>query len=299
MEIAENDIIFKRWGFVDSINPNSEPYLQKLEIAMAEFYNQQAIIQDYWIIAQSGNEQWKPQTHPYHCHLERLVEQQSTVIDFGCGSAHPIENLKHKNIQYIGIEWSSKQVEINSHKYPESNFICGNITSDHGLDEKADWAVSFFALEHCVRPHILLKRMFDSIKPAGKLALICPNFIQGMNSIRSGWRATSKKSKLRNSHYLDALLSYYQEKFVIPKQVHQIHQSSMKFPVYLYPRCLEAPYYSDNDAVYLSNEDKVADYFIQLGGEVLYSSKFLNQNIEDKESNMQEGNTLYLVIQKN
>ena len=51
MAIAENDILFKRWGFVDSINPNSEPYLQKLEIAMAEFYNQQAIIQDYWITA--------------------------------------------------------------------------------------------------------------------------------------------------------------------------------------------------------------------------------------------------------
>jgi len=283
--------IFRQWGFVDANSPESESELQKLEMQMATFYNQQARNQDYWIYAESGNEQWQSETHPYHYHLQQLIEEGSTVIDFGCGGAHPCNNLKHKDIRYIGIEWSSKQVEINREKYPDSEFICGDITADHGLEEKADWAVSFFALEHCVRPHILLKRMLDSVKPKGKVAIICPNFIFGMNSIRSGWKATSKKDKLRSLRFFDAIFSYFQEKFIIPNRVRAIHASSMQFPIYLHPRCLEAPYFSDNDAVYLVNEDKVADYFKGIGARVIHQSKSLNNA-------SQKGTILYLVVQK-
>lgn len=56
---------FKHWGFVDGIDINSEDALKILEKRMSEFYNQAASNQDYWSYAESANEHWKPETHPY------------------------------------------------------------------------------------------------------------------------------------------------------------------------------------------------------------------------------------------
>lgn len=282
---------FQQWGFVDAIDVKSEAALQTLEQQMAKFYNQAASNQDYWLHAESGNEFWKPQTHPYQCHLKTLIENGSTVIDFGCGSAHPAHNLREKNIQYIGIDWSEQQIQANCSKYPESHFICGDITAERGFDN-ADWAVSFFTLEHCVRPQLLLQRMYASIKPGGKVAIICPNLFSGMNSLKSGFEATTKRAKLRKLQLLDVLYSYYQERLVWPKRLQAIHQSSIQFPIYLSPRCLEAAFYADNDAVYLVTESKVINYFEQLGGELIYSSASF------KNSSGSESLMLYLVIQK-
>lgn len=292
MSKSKETLLFKSWGFIEAIDDDNEEDLNKLESQMAKFYSQAALDQSYWLYAESGNEQWNPETHPYQCHLKSIIENNSTVVDFGCGSAHPIKNLQDKHIQYIGIEWSEKQVNINRSQYPDSRFICGDITRDHELTENADWAVSFFALEHCVRPHVLLKRMYESVKPGGKVAIICPNFIYWMNSLRSGFRSTTKRDKLRKLQLLDLIFSYYQERVVLPKRVQAIHQSSIQFPIYLRPRCLSAPYYSDNDAVYLVSESKVAEYLKKLGGTILHSSASLGNHLSG------DSVIMYLVVQK-
>lgn len=286
-----NNNIFLDWNFVDAGNTENEAYLVKLEKQMSDFYNLPIVNEQYWIQADDSNKTWSPESHPYHCHLKSLIERKSKVIDFGCGSAHPITNLQDKDIKYTGIEWSEKQVEINRDKYPKANFIHGNITADYGLAETADWAVSFFVLEHCVRPHLLLQRMYESIKVGGHIGIICPNFTSGMNSIRSGFRATSKKDKLRKLQLLDTLFSYYQERWVLPKRFEIIHKSNIEFPIYLTPRCLNAPYYSDNDAVYLTNESRVAKYLEKMRAKIIFSSSSLKHNCNNNL-------VLYLVAQK-
>jgi SAM-dependent methyltransferase len=282
---------FLGWGFVDGKSQEDNDILVELEKQMSNFYNKTTTNKQYWLQADSNNKSWNAEEHPYHCHLKSLIEHGSHVIDFGCGSAHPMRNLQDKNVEYTGVEWSKKQVEINRDKYPKANFAYGNITADYGLAETADWAVSFFVLEHCVRPHLLLQRMYESIKPGGQIGIICPNFISGMNSIRTGFRATSKKNKLRSWQLIDALFSYYQELWVIPRRVKKIHQSSIEFPIYIYPRCLNAPYYSDNDAVYLTNESIVARYLEKMGAKILFTSISLDNNCNSDQ-------LLYIVAQK-
>jgi ubiquinone/menaquinone biosynthesis C-methylase UbiE len=281
---------FLKWDFVDAIDPNNKQELDLLENKMGEFYNQAALNHNYWEQT-NKNQDWKPETHPYHCHLQNLIKEGETVIDFGCGAAHSYNNLQEKNIDYIGIEWSKKQVSINQEKYPKAKFICGNINQDNSLENLADWAVSFFVLEHCVRPNLFLTKMYQSLKKGGKIGLICPNFKDGMNSIRTGFRATSKKEKINRFQLLDVIVSLYQEKKVIPQRIKSIHHSEMQFPIYLKPRCLNAPYYSDNDAVYLVRENKVADYLQQLGMKIIYNSR-------DIEKNQSESIILYLIAEK-
>lgn len=282
---------FFQWGFVDAIDLQKNEQLKLLETQMSEFYNRAALDHNYWQQT-NKNQDWKKETHPYHCHLKNLIEDGSKVIDFGCGAAHSYANLQMKNVDYIGIEWSKKQVEINQEKYPLAKFICGNITKDNSLKNIADWVISFFVLEHCVRPHLFLENMVESLKKGGRLGIICPNFKDGMNSIRSGFRANTKKDKLQKKQYLDLLISFYQEKWIIPQRVQAIHHSKLNFPIYLKPRCLNAPYYSDNDAVYLVRENKVAEYLQTLGMKIIYNSK-------DIEKNLSESAILYLIAEKN
>jgi SAM-dependent methyltransferase len=287
---------FRKWGFVDALDLESEKDLRKLEEQMQKFYNNLAFDQDYWILSESKNEIWKSDTHPYHCHWLSLVEKESSVVDFGCGSAHAIYNLNNsssRNVKYTGIELSKQQVQINISKYPDSKFIHGDIVEDHEI-QMVDWAISMFAIEHCVRPHLLLERMYQSLKPGGKLAILCPNFVSGMPSIRSGIRATTKSSKLHKLQLLDLFYSYYQEKYILPSRVKHILQSSILFPIYLYPRCLEAPFYSDNDAVALVVESKVAQYLELLGLKILHSSSTLFPKSKNSDSN----GILYLIAEK-
>jgi hypothetical protein len=132
--------------------------------------------------------------------------------------------------------------------------------------------MSLFAIEHCTRPDLLLKRMVETCKPGGRVAIICPDFSAGMNSLRSGRSAFTKKDKLQRLRLIDFLLSYVEEKWLWPARIREIHRSSMKFPIYLRPRCLDAPYFSDSDAVYLTSESKMASALRALGCEIEFTA---------------------------
>jgi ubiquinone/menaquinone biosynthesis C-methylase UbiE len=277
----------KTKDFIDSIDAENDSLLKSLESAMSKFYNQKAPSEGYWKHASQCNTEWDDVQFPFHKDLVSKIRNGDTVVDFGCGSANFFANC-NKSIRYIGLEWSNSQVEINRKKYPNVEFVQGDITKIYTYSQQADWAISLFVLEHVVRPNLLLDNMLSTLKPTGSIGLICPNFITGMNSIRSGFRATTKRDKLKKLQLLDLLISIVDEKFFIPRTVQSIHRSSSLFPIYLYPRCLDAPYYSDNDAVHLVNEKKVISYLQRIGLRILTSSERLRNSSE----------TLYIVANK-
>ncbi|MDB4990631.1 MAG: hypothetical protein JWN04_5809 [Myxococcaceae bacterium] len=258
---------FRSWGFVDAADPASALELEELSTRLAAFYQKEAGNQGYWERAEAGSAVWRPETHPFHCHLASLISSTATVVDFGCGTAHAIRNLQ-TGTRYIGIEGSEATVSSNRARFPEHRFIHGNMLADHGLSGQADWAVSFFAIEHCIRPDLLLSRMYECCKPGGRIALLCPNAETGMNSLRSGWSAISKREKMRRLRLVDLLASVVEERWIWPRRVEAIHRSSIAFPIYLKPRCLDAPYWSDNDAVYMATERKLEAFLRGLGCEI-------------------------------
>jgi SAM-dependent methyltransferase len=257
----------RRWGFVDAADPASTRELDRLHAELGDYYASTARDAGYWEQAEAANRIWQPDTHPFHRHLAGLIAADSTVVDFGCGTAHAVRNL-NPDIRYTGIEGSTAQVAANRTTYPQHRFINGNMLEDHGLTGQADWALSFFAIEHCVRPDLLLRRMVDTCKPGGRVAVLCPNFATRMNSLRSGTSGLTKREKLRGLRFLDLAKAVVDEKYVWPKRVETIHRSTMTFPVYLRPRCFEAAYSSDFDAVYLTSERKMTGFLSTLGCEV-------------------------------
>ncbi len=130
---------YRAWCFVDAADPTSEPDLATLTAKMTSFYAGMAT-QQYWDLADASNETWTDATHPYHRHLAQLVAAGSTVVDFGCGSAHAIRNL-NAGIQYTGIEGSDVQVARNRERYPNARFFSGDMLQDHGLGGQADWCI--------------------------------------------------------------------------------------------------------------------------------------------------------------
>lgn len=265
------------WGFVDAADPSSASELERLGAELSSFYSGQAQKSRYWERVDDENAVWDPKKHPFHCHLASQILAGSTVVDFGCGSAHAARNLD-PSVHYIGLEGSPSQVEINRQRFPNARFIQGDMLAPHGLDGVADWAVTFFAIEHCVRPDILLRRMLETVRPGGRIAIMCPNFARGMHSLRSGWSAYSKRDKLRQLRLLDVLVSYVEERWLWPSRVATVHQSSMQFPIYLRPRCFDAPYFSDSDAVYLVTERRLRESLVALGCTIETSTRSIPED---------------------
>jgi SAM-dependent methyltransferase len=68
--------------------------------------------------------------------LIRLKESSTmprTLLDFGCGTAHLFEHMKHENfdhISYSGLDISSKFIDVAKRKFPEVTFYVGDVLDE-------------------------------------------------------------------------------------------------------------------------------------------------------------------------
>jgi SAM-dependent methyltransferase len=266
----------RRWGFVDALDPGASLELGALAERMHAFYAKLAG-DAYWGAADSANETWSPRIHPYHCDLRARMKEGEHVVDFGCGGTHAFANLKSVGVRYTGLEWSSDQVAKNRALEPNASYVAGDLTaSDFGLRESADWAISLFALEHCTFPDRMLRRMSECLKPDGQIGIVCPDFTLGMPSLRSGFRPSTRRDKLKRLQWVDLVWAIAEDKLLWPRRLRAVHESSIRLPIYLRPRCLEAPYYCDNDAVFLATEGGIVEYLRGIGIEVTARSSRLS-----------------------
>lgn len=68
----------------------------------------------------------------YKIMLDILSNKKKTisVLDFGCGAGHLLEYIKSQrleNIEYSGLDISSKFISLCKVKFPETKFICSDI----------------------------------------------------------------------------------------------------------------------------------------------------------------------------
>ena len=259
----------KCWDFVDAVDEDDQQVaqdLEALEFSMKRFYGSIADNQGYWREADRVNQDWTPEKQPCQFDLANRIGFHSRVIDFGCGSAHPSRLLRVKNVRYLGLDISERQIELNRKRYPGDSFQACDITADPGLPAEFNWAICLFAMEHCARPHRLLDQMLKVLKPGGNLAVICPHFSFWMNSLRCGRSADTKRAKLKRWAVLDLLWHILDEKVLWPRRLKMV-RATMQLPIYLRPACLNAPYYSDNDAVFLVSPSKLMIKLEELGAD--------------------------------
>ena len=69
-----------------------------------------------------------------------IIEPKSRVLDLGCGNGRILQELKTKQIDYLGIDQSKKLLKMAEKHYPSYTFKYGDITKTStfkGLKEYA------------------------------------------------------------------------------------------------------------------------------------------------------------------
>jgi SAM-dependent methyltransferase len=70
--------------------------------------------------------------------------QPISLLDFGCGAGHLLAHLRaeqQSNVRYMGIDMSPKFVDLCRDKFPDSEFLCGDILQGDVEIPQVDYVV--------------------------------------------------------------------------------------------------------------------------------------------------------------
>jgi SAM-dependent methyltransferase len=70
--------------------------------------------------------------------------QPISLLDFGCGAGHLLAHLRaeqQRNVRYMGIDMSPKFVDLCRDKFPDSEFLCGDILQGDVEIPQVDYVV--------------------------------------------------------------------------------------------------------------------------------------------------------------
>ncbi len=103
------------------------------------------------------------------------------VLDLGCGNGRYFTLFKEKRIDYFGIDFSEKLIEIAKNKYPEGNFQTGDALHLPFTEKFFDKVYSIAILHHIPSKEYrlqFLKEIKRILKPGGTLILTVWKFHQ-------------------------------------------------------------------------------------------------------------------------
>lgn len=127
---------------------------------------------EYYDLAKKGSSDID---HPGMRALFKYAKKAEKILDFGCGEGTRLGLLVGKGKKLYGIDLSKKAIRRAKSKYPEIEFIAGNIKDiDIGCD--FDLVYSAFVLEHTRNTEELLIELIKKLKREGILLLIAPNY---------------------------------------------------------------------------------------------------------------------------
>ncbi len=106
--------------------------------------------------------------------LYQPPQQNSTLLDFGCGSNNFLDKAKKLGWNGIGIDFSDNvisQVRNSGYKC----FLMSDNVWDEIEDESLDFVRMSHVLEHLYQPKEILSKIKEKLKPKGKIHIIVPN----------------------------------------------------------------------------------------------------------------------------
>ncbi len=77
-----------------------------------------------------------------------LIPENYSILELGCGTGDLLSSLKPS--YGVGVDFSSKMIDISQKRYPEIKFIAGDIESLESLDRKFDYIILSDVLGHLV-----------------------------------------------------------------------------------------------------------------------------------------------------
>ena len=100
---------------------------------------------------------------------------QGDVLEVGCGEGRGIDWLLPKSKSYSAIDKIASVIDKLKLKYPNSNFLSGNLPPLPYPDNSFDTVVSFQVIEHIRDDHSYLKEINRILRPGGTAYITTPN----------------------------------------------------------------------------------------------------------------------------
>lgn len=122
-----------------------------------------------------------PSDNPIHQRLLRpyvLAPRyiKGNLLEVGCGEGRGIDWLLPAITSYTAIDKIAPVIEKLQQKYPQANFLSGNIPPLSAFaDNSFDSVVSFQVIEHIQDDRLFLKEIHRVLKPGGIALITTPN----------------------------------------------------------------------------------------------------------------------------
>ena len=249
----------------------SRPQIASLEKAMADFYKNAPV--EYYQIADESAGKYNREERPFHFDLIGHVRPGDSVMELGCGTAHLCSPVEERGGNYTGVDYSEVLLRDNRRRFPKARFF----PMTASMTATFDIVASLYTIEHVVDPPAYLERLWNSCRPGGLLAIICPEFIDSPGfapSVYFGKTPRRFSEKLKSLNVMDAAGHMIDLKIVGPcwKQT-AIKSPPGAFWINLRPRVLHgAKYDIDGDAVHMSRLQDLLWFFKQKGASILKTS---------------------------
>lgn len=253
--------VSRKLNWISSIQP--DPLIDELAKEMQQFYS---LDQSYFSEIDFTANNWI--NEQLHCYKEIVKHAQSStaVCEVGCGRANILKHFPEIRSKYTGFDFSQTLMKENTAAFPGAAFFSFISPEVFPVgDAKFDLVFCVFVLEHVTRPAAFLDECRRILKPGGKLVIFCPDYLgRGrMTSQRSGYSEGNAKAKLKRYHFLDALVTLFDNRIRIPYRCRQYARKAEQSPLFLIncsPVVFIDNFQPDVDAVYVTYKKEMITY---------------------------------------
>lgn len=115
-------------------------------------------------------------SHPGMKELTRLAGKSKNILDLGCGEGSRLLFVTQGKVKGTGIDISKVAIKRAKKRYPELNFLEGDLESLPFGDESFDLVYSSYVFEHLDKPEKVIGQAIRVLKQYGYFVVISPNY---------------------------------------------------------------------------------------------------------------------------
>ncbi|MDD5617921.1 MAG: methyltransferase domain-containing protein [Candidatus Omnitrophica bacterium] len=247
---------------------------KRLKGLLYKFWNSS---KKYYEFSKSLNLNFHDGKHPFHIQMINLIDNNSMVLDLGCGSAEFGKEICSK-AHYVGIDLSNLALKMTEkYKIDKLNLVQGDAVNLPFKDNSFDTVLSTFSLEHFVSPKDSLLEAKRVLKKNGRLIILSEAYdnplISPPSITFSSISHLSLRKKILSGNLKEVIRHFLnRSNYIIRQTIKQIRllwdRKYFPFEIILDPKVIKEEFTQDNDVVYIVSIREIANFLRFTGMEI-------------------------------